>query len=302
MPSSPVGHYFVSSAALWARQPRLTLAMLAEVDPDRGVAVPLAEWHWEEVAMAAAQLDDWAGAARAVAELHRRVPESVRAWSVELAVAAARGDTLALNAARGRARDAVGAAGTPRAAEALALLATRGRQPEAARVLAARWSDAPAAGAAGGSMSGPTVAAVRDVAALAVVAERWAAALAATEPAVWAAPLRRAAWTDTLEWIGARAVALAHAGRLDEARALERQVVAWEARSMGAGIPSLVRARIAAHLGERPRAAALAERAVAGGVLRHVGGLATIDGDPFLLPLRLDPRFVTLARPARAGG
>lgn len=121
--------------------------------------------------------------------------------------------------------------------------------------------------------------------------------LARTDGAVWSSSLRRAVWTDSLEWMCARAIALAHAGRESEARALDASIAAYEHRSMGAGIPLLVRARIAAHLGETATAVGLAERAVAQGALRYLYGLDTVDSDPYLLPLREDARFIALSRP-----
>ena len=91
---------------------------------------------------------------------------------------------------------------------------------------------------------------------------------------------------------------LAHLGRLGEARAADARIALQEERSWNNGVPTLWRARIAAHLGERARAAELAEQAVHRGALRLIGGLSTIDSDPFLVPLRDDRRFRALAQPS----
>lgn len=103
---------------------------------------------------------------------------------------------------------------------------------------------------------------------------------------------------DSLDQLGSRAVVLAHLGRVDEARALEARIAGVEGRSWNMGTPTLWRARIAAHLGEKARATELAEQAVRRGALLRVGGLLTMDRDPFLVPLRDQPRFRALAQPS----
>jgi len=138
---------------------------------------------------------------------------------------------------------------------------------------------------------------VRDIA-LRAIAEDWEGALPRTESASWVQSLVAAHWLDSLDQTGTRAIVLANLGRRGEARALEAVVALSETRSWNEGWPTLWRARIAAHLGETARAVTLAEQAVARGVLYKVRGLETIDSDPFLVPLRNDPRFRALAQPS----
>ena len=65
-------------------------------------------------------------------------------------------------------------------------------------------------------------------------------------------------------------------------------------KSLGAA----AREEIAAHLGERERAVALVAQAVNRCALEWlIWSLQTVDSDPYLLPLRSDPRFLALARP-----
>lgn len=106
-------------------------------------------------------------------------------------------------------------------------------------------------------------------------------ALPLTDPAVWYNALPRASWLDSLDRDGSRAVVLAHLGRVDEARAAESRIAVLEGRAWNFGAPTLWRARIAAHLGESARAVELAEQAARRGTLKPIGGLYTIDSDPF---------------------
>jgi hypothetical protein len=99
-----------------------------------------------------------------------------------------------------------------------------------------------------------------------------------------------------------RAVALVHLGRRAEAMAIDSVLARTVGVRWDRGVSAVGRATIAAHLGDRRGALLLLEQAVEQGALdaflRHgAAGLATVDGDPLLLPLRGEPAFRALARP-----
>jgi hypothetical protein len=289
VPLSPEGRLAVGRYALDARRPRRVLDVLQGMDTDRGAALAVADATWWRIAIAAAQLGDAARARSAIAEAQRRAPNSATARAGALAVAGALGDPGALEDAATRdPRRPV----APGRAAALALLAMRGGRPTEARALAGRWASARAPGAA------PTLSQLLDDAGVAAMADDWAGVLARTEPAATAVPLAGASWADSVAVLGVRGAALAHLGRGAEARALEAALARDEDRPWGFGAPTLARARIAAQLGETPRAVTLAETAARRWTAPVIGGLRTMDSDPFLRPLRDDPRFRVLVRPS----
>ena len=294
-PSSPEARYLLSRGGLLNRRPRLALSALRSLDPDRGISIRLGDVYWVRTALASAQVGEWSEALAATAEGRRRAPRSALLHSVDMMVAAARHDIPRLEAERKRAQSALGLGLPESSARALAILAARGGRPDAARMLARRWlteSRPPSA----------TDSPLSDIE-LRVVAEDWQGALPRTESA--GARLRiltTATWSDTLTQMGTRAIVLAHLGRRAEARALESAISVWDKRRWDADMTSIWRARIAAHLGDTARAVSLAEQAVAQGVSIKLGGLWTIDSDPYLLPLRNEPRFRALAQPTPEDG
>ena len=289
-PNAPEVHYLVANASIAYRRPRLILSAVRTLDPNRGISIPLAAPYWHLLSVAYAQREDWTAALSAAAEGLHRVPQDESLLTIDMLVAAARGDVPTLQAARTRSQDVLKDPLAVLTSRALALLATRGAHPDDARVLARRWLVAAGPTANRSSPAG-------DIA-LRAIAEDWSGALPLTEPAVWYGALPHATWLDSLDQDGSRAVVLAHLGRVGEARAAEARIALQEGRSWNIGAPTLWRARIAAHLGETARAAELAEQAVRRGGLRPIGGLYTIDSDPFLVPLRDVPRFRELARPS----
>ena len=102
-----------------------------------------------------------------------------------------------------------------------------------------------------------------------------------------------------------RAIALVHAGRVAEARVIDSAFVRTSGARWDMGVSALARAMIAAHAGDTDLAISMLERAINEGLIgwwrldwRKFG----IDGDPFLLPLRADPRFRALMGPDPADG
>ena len=293
-PNAAESHYLVANASLLNRRPHLILSVIGTLDPNRGISIPLAASHWYLLSVAYAQLEDWPAARSAALEGLRRAPLDTILCTMDMLVAGARGDVPTLQAARTRAQDALKGELTALTSRALALLATRGAHPDDARALARRWLSAAAPTANPTSPAG-------DIA-LHTIAEDWTGALPLTEPAVWYTAFPHPTWLDSLDQEGSRALVLAHLGRLREARAADARIALMEGRSWNIGAPTLWRARIAAHLGEQARAAELAEQAVHRGALWRVGGLFTIDSDPFLVPLRDDRRFRALAQPSPEDG
>jgi hypothetical protein len=303
----PPNEHLIAYQALLARRPAVVLRVLAPMDPDRGINIPWAHYYWGRVAIAHAQLGRHEEALAAVRAGERR-STLLRAQGLEAAIAAARGDSAGVHAAL-EARWRAGERPASIAARATTLLRTRGGHDEAGRRMARQWADrlyprgAPLDTAGLGQFIPPAVE-------LLVAAERWDdllpvldaahARFAADSAAGRGTPRRLAELSQRLRT--QRAVALVHLDRRAEALAIDAAL----ARTVGArwdrGVSAVGRATIAAHLGERQRALVLLEQAVEQGALdaflRHgAAGLATVDGDPLLLPLRGEPAFRALARP-----
>ena len=291
--------------ALTARRPRAAMTLLAIEGPDRGLNLALSNDYWGILSLAWIQLGDYDRAESAAHESVRRNARPNDLAEFLDVVSASRGDVDAVRTAL-QSRLHAGTLNPHWAAFLTTLLRGRGKRDAEGLALMASVSPELL-----GHISPDSVSSCAAACWVLASTEQWAEVLRQLDAtAVRAGAILRtvpegeAYYTRKMR-DAYRAVALVHLGRSAEARAIDSALV----RTMGArwdmGVSALACAIIAAHAGETDRALALLERALNEGVIgwwrldwRKFG----IDGDPFLLPLRADPRFRALLRPDPADG
>ena len=283
--------------ALAARRPRDAIALLEVDGPDRGLNFALPHDYWGIVALARMQLGEYDRAEDAVRESLRRGPLMVDSADFRSVASAARGDIAAVRSAM----EPLLRAGTldPRWAVFLTtLLRTRGQRDAEGQALMAGWAPELAARVVPDSSANCATACW-----LFASTEQWAAMLreldrsAARADSIDRTPQGSEAYYRRQMRHAYRAVALLRSGRQAEALAIDSMFARTAGTRWDLGASALGRAMIAAHGGDTDLAVTYLTRALDEGLIgwwRLDYRKFAVDGDPFLLPLRADPRFRAL--------
>ena len=289
--------------ALTARRPLAAIALLQLEGPDRGLNLALSYDYWGIVALGEIQLGEYDRAAAAARESARRNARPDDLQEFVEAVAAARGD---IDAA-GKTMDSRVSAGTMNphwAAFITTLLRTRGGRDAEGRALMTRWGRQLL-----DRISPDSLASCASACWLLAATEQWPEMLrqldvtAARADAFFRAVPDGEAYYERRMRDAYRAVALGHLGRRGEALAIDSALARTRAVRWDLGVSALAHAMVTAHLGDTDEAIASLERALDEGVIgwwRLDWRKFAMDGDPFLLPLRNDPRFHALMRASAA--
>jgi TolB-like protein len=286
-PGSSESPLLLASIALSTGRPRLALDVLRQSDPDRGLNLG-GPYYWRYTSAALLDLGRHQQALDAAEQGLRRFPKNVSLLTLKGRALVGLGRVRELD-------DLIDA--TP--AERGERVAAQAEQAHAlAAVLRASGEPAAAAALAGGWLR--RVEAARDSAARAAVArmwllvalDRWDDAAAQAQQLDARTTLDRTLREDLAT---VRAAAAARRGQRAVAQQIELEL-AGRTGPYDLGRVSLLRARIAAHLGERNRAAALFQQALGDG-LNLTTPLNRFRYDPLLFPLLGFPAFEGNLRP-----
>ena len=283
--------------ALTARRPRDAIALLDVEGPDRGLNFALPHDYWGILALARIQLGEYDRGADAVRESLRRSTRMADSMEYRGVLSAARGDVDAVRSAL----EPLRRAGTldPRwTVFVTTLLRTRGRRDAEGQALMAAWVPQLVARVVPDSAASCATACW-----LFASTGQWVEMLReldrgeARADSIYRTP-KGSEWYYRRQMRNAyRAVALLHVGRRAEALAIDSAFARTTGTRWDLGASALGRAMIAAHGGDTDLAVAYLTRALDEGLIgwwRLDYRKFAIDGDPFLLPLRADPRFRAL--------
>jgi serine/threonine-protein kinase len=297
----------VAQQAIFARRPRLAIAMLTGTDPARGLNLQLGWFYWSTLSEAYARIGAYDKAVAAAREGERRVPP-LRELAREVDLAAEQGDVGAVRAALA----SHASFGAPQLAQAIrttTLLRTVGGKEAEGRALAVAWADRLLVRAKLDTYPSWFAPQVAD---LLVATERWNQILPLLDLAESKAKADSAHGRVHAEGPSLfryqlqmrRAIALIHLGRRAEAMAIDAELARTDGRRWDRGRSPVSRAVIAAHLGDVDRAVELLTRGLReGGVAwspSTTGRAPNLAADPLFLPLRADPRYRALLGPDAA--
>ena len=291
--------------ALTARRPRAAIELLGLEGPDRGLNLALSNDYWGQLALSWIQLGEYDRAADAA---HKSVRRNARPDDLQEfldVVSASRGEIESVRSGLD-ARLRAGTLNPHWAAFVTTLLRTRGGHDADGKAMIARWSTTLIA-----RISPDSLASCAAACWLLASTEQWNEMLrqldlsAARADAAFRTVSVGQAYYERKMREAYRAVAFMHLGRRADALAIDSAFAKTSGARWDMGASSLARAMIAAQANDVEKAIDFLERAINEGLIgwwRLDWRKFAIDGDPFLLPLRANPRFRALMGPDPADG